>query len=242
MAIDPSPSPDTAAGSDWGLGGVPVLSLSKAAGSAVAIVLVAAGAISLAAPVVGAALGVAGVAALALWLGTRGRALLRDSGGRALGAEESPRFDHLTGGLAAGLGIDKPRLWIVPEGGPNAFVAWRGGGHLGVSRALLEGYTRTELEAVLAHCLVRIRSGEARATTFALGLGPLARSPFVRGGARVGGALDVAAAATTRYPPALASAVAKAEPRRGRFAASWFVAEDPAHVPPAVRVAFLEDL
>ena len=234
MAIDPVPSTKKAPPPDWGLGEVPVPPVARVVGGAAAAVLLTAGATALAAPIVGAGLGVAGLMALALWLSTRGRALLRDSGGRRLGLDEAPRFDHLAAGLAADLGIDKPQLWIVPEGGPNAFVAWRGGAHVGITRSLLDGYARTELEAVLAHCLVRIQTGEARATTLSLGLGHV--------GARIGGALDVAAAAMTRYPPALASAVARAEPRGGRFAAAWFVGKDPTHVSPAERVAFLEDL
>jgi hypothetical protein len=61
-------------------------------------------------------------------------------------------------------------------------------------------------------------------------------------GVPVGDADDLQAAAVTRYPPALATAISRAVPRRGRGAAFWFVAEDGAHVPPAERATALVDL
>jgi hypothetical protein len=195
------------------------------------------GLLALASPVVGVAAGISLVLLVALWVGTRGRAILRDAGARPLEPHESPRFENIAAGLATDLGIARPVLWLVEEGGPNAFVTWMGGPQMGITRSVLDDFTRTELEAVVAHCLVRVASGEAKATTLAAALGPL-----VAGRGRVGAPLDVATAALTRYPPALASAIAKSSPRRGRSAAAWFTADGPSHLPPAERIAVLEDV
>jgi len=189
------------------------------------------------APVAGAAAGIVLLAGLALWVATRGGAIIRDAGARPLEPHDAPRFENIAAGLSTDLGMSKPGLWIVEEGGPNAFVAWSRGPQIGITRAVLTDFTRTEVEAIVAHCLVRVVSGEARARTAATALGPLAA-----GGARVGGALDVASASLTRYPPALASAIGKSTPRAGRYSGAWFSSEAPSHVTPAERIAALDDL
>ena len=191
----------------------------------------------MAAPVAGIVAGVVLLVALGSWVATRGRAILGDAGARRLEEHEAPRFANMATGLAADIGIECPGLWITDQGGANSFVVWAGGPQVGVTRELLDGFTRTEVEAVVAHALARIASGEARSTTIATGLGPLATTKSY-----IGGALDVAVAALTRYPPALATAIGKATPRTGRFAAAWFAAEAPSHVPAAERIDAVEDL
>ena len=188
-------------------------------------------------PVTGAAAGIVVLGALALWVTTRGRAIISDAGAQPLEPHDAPRFENIAAGLATDLGMSKPGLWIVEEGGPNAFVAWSRGPHIGITRAVLTDFTRTEVEAIVAHCLVRVVSGETKASTVAAALGPLPS-----GGSRVGGPLDVASASLTRYPPALASAIGKSTPRAGRFSGAWFSSEAPSHVPPAERIAALDDL
>jgi hypothetical protein len=113
-------------------------------------------------------------------------------------------------------------------------IAWSRGPHLAVRQTLLDTYSLTELEAVVAHCLIRHASGDAKRRA--------ATSYFGGTGASVGTAGDVRAAALTRYPPALASAIRKAEPCSGRGAAAWFVSDDPAHLPAEQRAAALDDL
>jgi Zn-dependent protease with chaperone function len=150
-------------------------------------------------------------------------------------ADDHPRFVNIARGLAGDLGITVPRLLVARKPGPNAFVA---PGALAVTHDLLQGYTRTELEAVVAHCLVRLRDG---------GLGWALAASAIPGGERwatpqVDRALDARAAAVTRYPPALASAIRKAEPASGARASLWFVADARSHAPVEERAGELLDL
>jgi hypothetical protein len=130
--------------------------------------------------------------------------------------------------------MDAPRLYVSDAAGANAFVV---PGAIVVTDQLVAGYARTELEAVVAHCLVRLRDG---------GLGWGMASAAAGGVAgvvpRVDPRLDARAAAVTRYPPALASAIRKAAPARGRTAQLWFVANGPSHAPAEERASELLDL
>lgn len=158
------------------------------------------------------------------WIGTRGSRLLRSLKARRLRDDEEPRLTNIAGGLSADLGCPPPELWLVAEGGPNALVCRRGR-HLAlaVTRALLDRYTRTELEAVVAHSLTRSVAGRDRTS-----------------GATTED--DIRAAALTRYPPAMASAIAKAEPATGANASLWFVATAPTSPTVNERIEALEDL
>jgi hypothetical protein len=171
-----------------------------------------------------------------LWVSAQGHRALVALGATRLDEASAPRLASLVRGVAADLGMPPPVVWLVAEGGPNAFMCRaRGAHHLAVTRALLEGYTRTEQEAVAAHCLLRLRRGGPWRERLAVVLGRLGPGPVVTF------ADDVRAAALTRYPPALISAVAKAAPA-DRFAAFWFVADPPSHEPADARIAQLQDL
>ncbi|MFN2491107.1 MAG: hypothetical protein ABR529_15530 [Actinomycetota bacterium] len=172
------------------------------------------------------------------WTNAQGRRALRSLEAARVESSGAPRLVNLAAGLAADLGIATPALWVIPEGGPNALVC-RAQGRLclGVTRSLLERYTRTELEAVIAHCLVRMARSPLVAESIAAAF-PFAARPV---GALVGNGEDVTAAALTRYPPALEAAIAKAEPGR-RHEPFWFVAEGPWHRPREGRVRTLGDL
>ena len=172
-----------------------------------------------------------------LWLSSRGRSVLRGLDARRLRIGEEPRVANLVEGLSGRLGAPPPSLWLLPRESPNFLVAWSRGGHLAVSTGLLEACSRTQLEAVVAHAMVRLASGEARRATMAVGWGPLA-STLVR----VGPALDVRAAAVTRYPPALAAAIRLCEPLGGRAGPLWFVGSGPEYAGREDRAEFLLDL
>ncbi|HEV2754464.1 MAG TPA: hypothetical protein VG318_01640 [Actinomycetota bacterium] len=167
-----------------------------------------------------------------------GRGMLRRERAARVRPGTSPRLENMVAGLAEQTKIPAPELWIIDDDEPNALVCFTKRPALAVTRGLVETYTRTELEAVVAHCYVRL----AETAT------PLARTMLALSyvspafGVPVGAADDIRAAAITRYPPALASAVTKAVPRRGKGAAFWFVADVGAHVPPAERAAALLDL
>ena len=173
-----------------------------------------------------------------LWLSTQGRRALRSS--RAAPAEraEAPRLFNLAHGMADDLGIARPGVWLAPEDEPNAMVCRGGGPLLVVSRGLLDTYTRTELEAVVAHCLVRLDHKELRRAALGAAMGRLA--------GRMGGsdlvAVDARAAALTRYPVGLASAISKATTKSGLGAAFWFVPQGGGWPSQNQRAARLNDL
>ncbi len=165
--------------------------------------------------------------------------MLRMLKARRLPPGEAPRLQNISLGLARDLGVPPPDLYVIPAGGPNALVRNGGaGGVIAVTSALLDSFTRTELEAVVAHCLARLHSAHfaysnlaARWSDLGAGLAP-----------RVGLGDDVRAAALTRYPPALAAALGKTDARIKRYAPLWFAADAPSHEPVAVRIAALSDL
>ncbi len=145
-------------------------------------------------------------------------------GARRLEEGEAPRLENVVKGLAGDRGMEPPSLWVIEKGGPNALVAREQGPSIAVTQSLLDDYTRTELEAVVAHCLVRLELGHSRGQ-----------------GVPPGPAEDARTAAFTRYPPGLASALAKAEPRPDKPAGAWMV---PAVAPTPVqeRVELVSDL
>lgn len=192
------------------------------------------------------ALGLIGVAAFAalfsgaiVWIvSNSGRGMLRREKAVRVKPGTSPRLENVVEGLAQKTNLPAPEIWLIHDEAPNALVCFTRRPAIAVTSGLVDGYTRTELEAVVAHCFVRLA---ATAT-------PLARTMLALStisaafGVHVGDVDDVRAAAVTRYPPALASAVTKASPRSGRGASFWFVADDAMHVPPAERAAALLDL
>ena len=151
---------------------------------------------------------------------------------------DDPRFENLVRGLVEQRHLPNPELLVIEEGGPNALVMRGPRPRLAVTRSLLETFTRTEQEAVAAHCLLRLASGQAGFIQLASSLG--------RSGSRfapkIGYEDDVHAAALTRYPPALADAITKAKPAEGVASPFWFVAHDPSHRHPTERAAALKEL
>ena len=172
------------------------------------------------------------------WVNNQGLLALRNAGAVRCRPEDEPRFANIAAGLAGDIGLRVPALFVIPEGGPNSLACIARGPALAVTRSLLDGYTRTELEAVVAHGLVRLASGTIERATLAIALGPFGSRSFPP----VGRADDVHACALTRFPPALAAAVEKAEPRSGRFAPFWFVATGGGHRDAVERVGAIQDL
>jgi Peptidase family M48 len=170
------------------------------------------------------------------WRRAQGRLALHAVAANPIGPEAEPRLRNLVEGLAASSGATVPSLWIIPEGGPNALLcASRGGAAIAVTRSLIDSFTRTELEAVLAHCVTRESS--VGKLSLAVCLGPLGQRMM-----RVGFYEDAAAVALTRYPPALVAAINRAQPRRDRFGPFWFVGNDRSHEPQSTRAQRLSDL
>ncbi|CAN5704927.1 hypothetical protein BH20ACT23_BH20ACT23_07150 [soil metagenome] len=190
------------------------------------------------APLLVAALIALYLLAVAAWVRSQGSRALSAVQARPGRPGELARLENLVQGLSSDLGIPPPDLLVTDEPGPNALVAKRSGHVVVVTADLARDFSRTELEAVLAHCLVRVASDQVAAAQAGLALGPLGAGL----GGLTGGPDDVLTAGVTRYPPALASAIERCEPRRGRFAALWFVAEGPSHAPSERRISVLGDL
>ena len=177
-------------------------------------------------------------AGMAFWLTSQGTRALRAVGARQPRPGELGRLDNLVNGLSSDLGIEPPMLLVTEEHGPNALVA-KGSHHsVVVTEDLVGAFSRTELEAILAHCLVRIACHQVGAAQTGLAMGRLGAGL----GGMTGDADDVLTASVTRYPPALVSALQKCEIRTDRLAPLWFVAEGPSHVPVTQRIAVLNDL
>jgi hypothetical protein len=214
----------------------PIVVVGAALVAALAVCAALAGALALGPwGAVGAA--VATLATIAWWVGSQGRRCLAACRAKPAGAHAA-RLVNVATGLARDLGVALPELLILPEAGANALACRsRGRACVGVTSAFLATLTRTELEAVVAHCLVRLQGLEPTAAALVSAAG--GRLPGV--GPLVGRATDVRAAAVTRYPPALAGALTKASPRR-RCSPLWLVGEGPSHEPLAARVDALRDL
>jgi hypothetical protein len=139
-------------------------------------------------------------------------------------------------GISAALGLVKVSAATAPGSEARAWLCPVGGGAVLVcSEGLLESFTRTELEAVVASLLVRRRDHRALRPLIAAALGPLAP----RLGA-VSTADDVRTLSVTRYPPALSSALRRARPEQGRTAVFAFAPAGPPS--PEERAAEITDL
>jgi heat shock protein HtpX len=130
------------------------------------------------------------------------------------------RLVNLVEGLCTAGGIRQPRLLVTESDALNVMCAGRPGGQavIGVTSGLLAELERIELEAVMAEEVWLIRHGDVGlgttlAATFALG-----RSRLL--GADRDGAADLGAVSLTRYPPALASALAKIDAKGSGVAAA----------------------
>lgn len=97
------------------------------------------------------------------------RALLGMLGARPYALAEDPRLRSVVDTLSAKLGIVPPKLYLIVDGFPRAFVAGRGprGSALAVSTGLLVALPPAELEGVLAHELAHVRSRDVLVQTFA---------------------------------------------------------------------------
>lgn len=185
------------------------------------------------APLAGLGAGVVFAAGCLFHYRTLGNRIRRRVGATPVQAGEWPRFLNLVTGLAQDLAMDPPETYVIGRASPNAIV-WHGRRPaLAVTSGLLEEYSRTQLEAVVAHCVIRLRDGRIRAAMPPVWLGRWAH----RLAPQVGHDDDVRAAAVTRYPPALASAIEQASPSSGAYAPLWFAGSGAAHRDAAHRAA-----
>jgi heat shock protein HtpX len=109
------------------------------------------------------------LAAIAVyWLGDR--ALLGMLNARPFALAEDPLLRSATDRVAAQLKVLPPKLCLIDDGFPRAFVVGRGPGSstLTVSTGLLHALRRDELEAIIAHELAHVRSLDVLTQTFAV--------------------------------------------------------------------------
>lgn len=172
-----------------------------------------------------------------------GRRVLRRLRATSLRDGSEPRARNLVDGLADRIGIEAPSLWHIPDDRPNALVTHAGGPAIALTQGVLDGFSRTELEAVVAHCLVRLSAGAGLRPTTALDMARFgARSLAELVTVPVGHRDDVRAAALTRYPPGLARAIEKAVPLNAGHGSIWFVSGGRSHRPVTERLSELSDL
>lgn len=156
-----------------------------------------------------AAVLVAGVTSVAYW--SSEAVALRLSGAEPASATDYPRYHNLVEGLCTASGLPKPRLLLVDDPAPNAFVAGRNPRNAAVvvTTGLLDRLNRVELEGVLAHELAHVKSYDIRPSTLAVtmaGSRRLVRQLISPDRETVA---DLAAVTMTRYPPGLTDALEK---------------------------------
>ncbi|MGH2786825.1 MAG: M48 family metalloprotease [Actinomycetota bacterium] len=239
--IAPAKAGQTGGEPDWGVATPAIARLLMVAATAiVGSVCAAAGVLGwiVGGPGFGAGAAGATIGAVAGALALQRSRLLAATGARAVAEGNAPRLLNLVEGLAATHGMARPRVFIFDRPDPNAFV-WGGRRPVvALSHGAVSDFTRTEIEAVVAHCLTRLRFATVRGLPVAILLGRLAAPA----GPLVGLADDVAAAAVTRYPPALRSALAKCSPAQGPHAPAFFAADSWSHRPTPERIRALDDL
>ncbi|MGH7515937.1 MAG: M48 family metallopeptidase [Gemmatimonadales bacterium] len=69
--------------------------------------------------------------------------------------------------MAIASGLPRPRIWVVPDGDPNAFATGRGpeDASVAVTDGLLHALDRDELQGVVAHEMAHIRNLDTRLMT-----------------------------------------------------------------------------
>ncbi|HEV2685292.1 MAG TPA: M48 family metallopeptidase [Actinomycetota bacterium] len=149
--------------------------------------------------------------------------VLRLSRAREVSAQEEPRLHNVVEGLAITAGIPKPRVFVVDDAAPNAFATGRDPAHatIGVTRGMLDTMNRVELEAVIAHELAHVKSGDTLAMALAVTLVGLPATvlPFIGPvlqttvSPRREFYADLSGVQMTRFPPGLISALEKLKAR-----------------------------
>lgn len=103
-----------------------------------------------------------------VWIGDR--ALLGMLGARPFAVAEDPLLRSAVDRIAAQLGVPAPRLYLIDDGFPRAFVVGRGprSASLVLSRGMLGALPPHELEAVVAHELAHVRARDLVTQTSAV--------------------------------------------------------------------------
>ncbi|MBW3592978.1 MAG: M48 family metalloprotease, partial [Actinobacteria bacterium] len=97
------------------------------------------------------------MAATTYWYGPR--VVLASLGARELPLAAAPQLHTTVERLAAAAGVERPRLFLLPDGHPRSFAVGRGasGAGVAVSQGMVSMATPAELEGILAHELAHVR-------------------------------------------------------------------------------------
>ncbi len=101
------------------------------------------------------------------------RMALAMSGAQAVDEAQAPGLFRLVARLAHNAGLPMPRVYIIPDGQPNAFATGRNLQHaaVAVTQGLLEMLSAEELEGVLAHELAHIKHRDILISSIAATMG-----------------------------------------------------------------------
>lgn len=113
--------------------------------------------------------GIAAVIAAYAWA-TGPRKVLWATGARELITPDTPQerqLENVVEEMAIAAGIQKPRIWIVPDPDPNAFATGRDErtASIAVTQGLLDLCSRDELQGVIAHEMGHIKNLDVRLMT-----------------------------------------------------------------------------
>ncbi len=86
------------------------------------------------------------------------------SGARPANAQEDKLFTQVAENLCIGMGIPRPKLYVIEDSAPNAFATGRDPKHavVCITSGLLSKLNRTELEGVIAHELTHVKNYDIR--------------------------------------------------------------------------------
>ncbi len=98
------------------------------------------------------------------------RVLLGMLGARPFALAEDPLLASTVERLALAVGVDRPKLFLIEDGFPRAFVVGRGprGSSLAASTGLLQFLRGAELDAAIAHELAHVKARDVLSQTFAV--------------------------------------------------------------------------
>ena len=137
-------------------------------------------------------------------------ALRRTIGARSAHAGEFPRLHNTVDGICLTHGIERPDLYVLDSSSGNALtMAGRDGVSIVLTTGAADRLSLVELEALVAHLLVRCADDGLRGETTAVALGRF----LTLGGGTAGGGpdrmvqIDFDGAELTRFPPGMQEAL-----------------------------------
>lgn len=97
------------------------------------------------------------------------KVVLRMYRAKEVGEADAPELYSIVRGLAARAGMPMPKVYIIPDGSPNAFATGRNPEHAAVAatEGILRILTRDELEGVMAHELTHVKNRDILVSTVA---------------------------------------------------------------------------